>query len=130
MPRIVTEFPLREHTDVVSDEKLTGRPDDAKAFTRNGGSPNILLGSAANDTVCGLPAIVIAKVWVASGAVPLPALNVPANAPVAVGVPLIRPLLPLSVRPGGSAAAVTAKVGAGTPDAVNLKLYGLLRKPL
>ena len=56
-------------------------------------------------------------------AVPMPllALKVPVKVPAAVGVPEITPVL-LSVRPEGSAPAVTLKLGAGEPDAVQAKL--------
>ena len=42
----VTVLPLTAHTARVSDEKLTGSPDDAVALTVNGGAPNVLAFSA------------------------------------------------------------------------------------
>lgn len=114
--------PLTVHTGVVSDAKLTGNPDDALALTVNGAAPKTLVLSGGKVMICALPAMVMAKFCVASGAVPLAALNVPANAPTVVGDPLMSPLLALSVRPGGSAAAITENVGGGIPVAVNRKL--------
>ena len=37
----VTVLPLTVHTGVVSEAKLTGRPEDAVALTVNGGAPNV-----------------------------------------------------------------------------------------
>ena len=43
----VTVDPLTVHTDVVSEAKLTDRPEDAVALTLNGAVPSALLPSAA-----------------------------------------------------------------------------------
>ena len=43
--RIVTLLPETAHTLVVSDAKLTGRPDDAVALTLKAGLPKVLLPS-------------------------------------------------------------------------------------
>ena len=37
----VTVDPLTVHTGVVSDAKLTGRPEDAVALMVNGAAPNV-----------------------------------------------------------------------------------------
>ena len=42
----VTVLPLTVHTAGVSDEKLTGSPDDAIALTVNGAAPKVLALSA------------------------------------------------------------------------------------
>jgi hypothetical protein len=44
----VKVLPLTVHTPVVSDEKVTGKPDDAVAFTANGSVPSGLLLKAPN----------------------------------------------------------------------------------
>lgn len=49
---IVTVLPETVHFDVVVDEKLTARPDDAVALTVNGGFPKVLPASVANVIVC------------------------------------------------------------------------------
>ena len=54
--------------------------------------------------------IVMLKFCVASGALPLVAVTVPANVPTVVGVPLITPA-ELKLNPGGRLPAVTLKVG-------------------
>ena len=69
----------------------------------------------------GAAPIVIENAWVALGNVPLAAVMVPVNGPLTLGVPLIAPL-PLRDRPVGRAPAVTVKVLAGEPDAVQVKL--------
>ena len=40
-PTRVTVDPLTVHTGVVSDTKLTGRPEDAVALTVNGTAPKV-----------------------------------------------------------------------------------------
>ena len=65
--------------------------------------------------------MVMLKFCVATGATPLLAVIVPVNVPVAVGEPVMAPPL-LKFRFVGSAPAVTVKVGAGVPLAVQVKL--------
>src|SRR5947207_8865651 len=75
----------------------------------------------------GVPEVIgMVKLWVAA---PLEfvALMTPVKLPVAVGVPDSTPVVPFSVTPVGNAPDVTAKVGAGDPLAVTLKLYAVLR---
>ena len=115
---IVTELPLTVHTGMVSDAKLTVRPDDAVALMPNVAAPNVVPLSGRKEMVCAVAAMVIAKFCVASGRMPLAALSVPANVPAIVGMPLMSPLVPLSARPGGSAKATIENVGAGAPTAV------------
>ena len=64
----VTVLPLTEHTVVVSDEKLTGKPDDAVALTVNGADPNTLLLSAPKVIVWLCNALVTVKLWSTFGA--------------------------------------------------------------
>ena len=47
----VTVLPATVQTDIVNDEKLTGRPDDAVALIVNGAAPSVRLPSAANVIV-------------------------------------------------------------------------------
>ena len=61
------------------------------------------------------------KPCVASGKVPLDAVIVQLNVPVAPGVPEITPLVP-KVRPVGKAPALTVKVIGVLPDAVQVWL--------
>ncbi len=58
------------------------------------------------------------------------AVSVPTNVPPALGVPLMTPLVPLSVNPVGNAPLVTANVGDGTPVAVTVEVYEALNVPL
>ena len=69
----------------------------------------------------GAGAIVIEKLCVALGSVPLAAVIVPLKVPVASGVPEITPPAP-SIRPPGSAPALTVKVIGVLPDAVQVWL--------
>ena len=125
----VTVAPLTVHTDAVSDEKLTGKPDDAVALTVNGAAPNVLLLKDAKVMVCPKLAMVMANVCVASGGKPLVAVSMLANVPCAVGVPAMSPLVPFSDRPVGRLLANAEKVGVGVPLAVTAKLYGTLIMP-
>src|SRR5215475_1885663 len=97
------------HIDGVREEKLTARPDEAVALTVNGAVPQGLLVSALNVIVCANPEIVIAKFWVALGRTPFAAVSAPAKVPIVFGVPLMRPLMLLSARPGGSDFATAEK---------------------
>ena len=85
--------------------------------------------SAPKLIVCGIPAIVIAKVCDAFGRTLLLAVIVPAKVPRALGVPLISPLVPFSESPVGSVDDVTENVGVGEPLAVSVKLYARLIVP-
>ena len=76
-------------------------------------------GTGLVNTMAG--AMVIEKLWVAAGAVPLDAVMVPMKVPAAVGVPEITPPV-LRVRPVGRAPAVTLKVMEAVPVAVTVKL--------
>jgi hypothetical protein len=118
----VTVVPVFVQTDAVRDEKLTGRPEDAVALTAKGGVPKLRLLKVPKLIVCDIPAIVIAKVCVASGGTLLLAVNIPAKVPTVFGVPLMSPLVALSESPVGSADAVTLNVAAGEPFAVSVKL--------
>ena len=119
---IVTVEPLTVQTDGVSDVKLTASPEDAVALSVNGDVPQGLLPSAPKVMVCATPAIEIANVCVALGSTPFAAVNIPAKVPMALGVPLMSPDVPLSTKPGGSAFEVTEKVGAGVPFAVSVNV--------
>ena len=48
---IVTVLPLTVQTVAVSDEKLTGNPDEAVALSVNGGASTVLLPSVAKVMV-------------------------------------------------------------------------------
>ena len=66
-------------------------------------------------------AMLMLKSCVAGVPTPLLAVTVPVNGPPAVvGVPEMTPAV-LRLNPAGNAPAVTAKVGAGVPEAVNEK---------
>jgi hypothetical protein len=110
------------HTDVVTDVKLTASPEDAVALSANEDVPQGLLPSAPKVMVCGTPPIEIANVCVALGSTPFAAVNIPAKVPMALGVPLMRPDVPLSAKPGGKAFEVTKKVGAGVPFAISVNV--------
>jgi hypothetical protein len=73
-------------------------------------------------------AIVIEKLCVA---VPLElvAVTTPVNVPVAVGVPVSAPVVPLRRRPFGKAPEVRLNVGAGDPLATYVCEYGTLKLP-
>ena len=69
----------------------------------------------------GAGAMVIEKLCVALGTVPLAEVIVPLKVPLAPGVPEITPPAPI-VRPVGKAPALTEKVIGVLPDAVQLWL--------
>jgi hypothetical protein len=62
----ITVAPLAVQTGVVSDAKLTGRPDVALAETMNGGDPIARLTNGANAIVCAIN--VTLKLWLMLGA--------------------------------------------------------------
>ena len=66
--------------------------------------------------------MVMVKAWVALLPIPLLAVRVPLNTPVAEGVPEISPVVGFKVRPVGKALAGTLNVGAGKPLAALVKL--------
>lgn len=76
-----------------------------------------------------LAAMVIEKPWVALPKA-LFAVTTPENVPVALGVPLTTPVVPLRARPVGSTPLVTLKVGAGEPEAVYVCEYDTPNVPL
>ena len=78
--------------------------------------------SGPKPMVCAKPTMVMAKACVASGGTPLAAVNIPAKVPWVLGVPARSPLVPLSDRPVGRLFGNAAKVGAGVPFAVTVKL--------
>ena len=108
------------HTEGISDENVTGRPDDAVALTGNGAVPSGRSLNAVKAMAWMAGLMMIANTCVASGAMPLVALITPLKLPTAVGVPRIIPVVLLSVKPEGSAPLLTAKVGVGEPVAVTV----------
>jgi hypothetical protein len=61
--------------------------------------------------------IVMEKLCVDAGSMPLEAVTVPVNGPTTVGVPVTAPVDGFKDRPSGNAPAVTMNVGAGVPVA-------------
>ena len=57
------------------------------------------------------------------------AVKSPVDVPVAIGIPVIAPLAAFNVKPDGNA-PTTAKIGAGTPVAVSVNVYGVAYAPL
>src|ERR1041385_1097658 len=98
-PTMVTVVPETVQSAVMSDVNDTGSPEDAVALTVNGASPKVLPPSDPKLMVCAVPAMVMANDWLAFGDMPLLAVNIPANVPVAVGVPLSRPLVLFNASP-------------------------------
>src|SRR5450755_2382248 len=98
MLTIVAVVPLTVHTDVVSDEKTIGSPDDALAVKLTKGDPpqDWLLG-AVKLIDCIPGATVMEKACVAGGLTVLDAVAVPLNGPAVVGVPPITPVVDESV---------------------------------
>ena len=66
--------------------------------------------------------MVMEKACVALLPIPLLAVRVPLNTPVADGVPEMTPVVEFRVRPVGSVLAGTLKVGSGKPLAALVKL--------
>ena len=97
-----TVLPPTTQTSGVSDRKLTVRPDDARAVIPNGLLPNGTLDIGSNVMVW-LPGVILMENACSAGApMLLLAENVPLKIPPAAGIPLMRPLIPSRVSPGGS----------------------------
>ena len=71
----------------------------------------------------------IANGCVAAGATPFVAVMLPAKPPATRAVPLMTPVNPFSVKPGGSEPVPTANVGVGLPKAVSVKAYEAPKVP-
>lgn len=110
------------HTGVVSETKLTGKPDEAVAATVMGPLPNGWFANDPKAMVWAERATTMVKPCVASGAILFVAVKEPTNVPAAVGVPSMTPTTLSNVRPGGSAPVATENVGVGVPVAVTRKL--------
>jgi hypothetical protein len=107
-------------TDAVSDAKVTGNPEEAVALIAIGPVPKDRLLSDPNVIACPASAMLMLKACVAAGATPFAAVSVPVNAPAALGVPLMTPVVAFNVSPVGNAPLVTENVGAGAPVAVTV----------
>src|SRR4051794_36049608 len=73
----------------------------------------------------GAPVTTIVRAGVvASGETPFVAVTVKVNVPGEVGVPASVPSVAVRLSPGGRAPEASAKLGAGSPSAVNWYVYG------
>ena len=114
--------PPTVHTGVVSETKLTGKPDEAVAATVMGPLPNGWFANDPKAMVWAERATTMVNPCVASGAMLFVAVNEPTKIPAVLGVPSMTPNTLSSVRPRGSAPVATENVGAGVPVAIIAKL--------
>ena len=112
----------------VVDVSVTARPELAVAPDAIGVALNAVAPGLLNVIVCAAALMVSATTCDAAGFTPLVAVTVKLDVPAAVGVPVSAPP-GASERPAGNVPAVTAKVGAGAPDAVNVWVYAVLTTP-
>src|SRR5687768_10143276 len=127
MPCGMSDGPLERITTVFGDEPpITNPPISTSPPVSTCMRVEMLTRRGGFAETCG-------AIWMEKACASAPnefvVVTLPLNVPAAVGVPERRPEAVSSVRPGGSAPEVSAKVGAGDPSAAYWCTYAAPRTP-